>query len=186
MRRPYLTPLLAAAALTLSACAQTTAAPPLSQVETNRRNVLAFYEKALNQKDADAAVQYLGPRYVQHNPVAADGVEGFRQFIGYLRDPWYEQLPRYLKAMLARLQLAASNPTRDTQLATQIDELLNEYDELVDALPPGRLPDAVDDISFWIEELRVQSYAQTLGTAVTVSPKRIRKAIAEARAALSR
>lgn len=86
MRRPYLTPLLAAAALTLSACAQTTAAPPLSQAETNRRNVLAFYDKALNQKDADAAVQYLGPRYVQHNPVAADGVEGFRQFIGYLRD----------------------------------------------------------------------------------------------------
>ncbi len=148
------------------------------------RKVVAVAAQAcgLARQVRDAAARSpIGPEIIdQLENLVFDG------FIGYLRDPWYEQLPRYLKAMLARLQLAASNPTRDTQLATQIDELLNEYDELVDALPPGRLPDAVDDISFWIEELRVQSYAQTLGTAVTVSPKRIRKAIAEARAALSR
>ena len=42
------------------------------QQETNKRNVVEFYEKALNQKDFDAASRYLGPRYTQHNPVAAD------------------------------------------------------------------------------------------------------------------
>ena len=30
-----------------------------------------------------------------------------------------------------------------------------------------------------IEELRVQIFAQTLGTSITVSPKRIRKAMAQ-------
>lgn len=54
--------------------------------EQNRQVVLAFYEKGLNQKDADAALQYVGDRYVQHNPTAADGPDGFRRFVGFLRE----------------------------------------------------------------------------------------------------
>jgi len=57
-----------------------------AQEEANRTAVLAFYEKGLNQKDADAALAYVGDRYVQHNPNAADGPEGFRKFIGFLRE----------------------------------------------------------------------------------------------------
>ncbi|WPB56311.1 nuclear transport factor 2 family protein [Xylophilus sp. GOD-11R] len=57
-----------------------------AQEEANRQAVLAFYEKGLNQKDADAALAYVGNRYVQHNPNAADGPEGFRQFIAFLRE----------------------------------------------------------------------------------------------------
>ncbi|BBC01697.1 MULTISPECIES: nuclear transport factor 2 family protein [Bradyrhizobium] len=57
-----------------------------AQQEANRKAVLAFYEKGLNQKDADAALAYVGNRYVQHNPGAADGPEGFRKFIGFLRE----------------------------------------------------------------------------------------------------
>ena len=59
-----------------------------SQAEANRQAVLAFYEKGLNQKDADAALKYIGNRYVQHNPNAADGPEGFRQFIAFLREKY--------------------------------------------------------------------------------------------------
>ncbi|MBR0908524.1 nuclear transport factor 2 family protein [Bradyrhizobium japonicum] len=54
--------------------------------EANRAAVLAFYEKGLNQKDADAALAYVGNRYVQHNPNAPDGPDGFRKFIGFLRE----------------------------------------------------------------------------------------------------
>ncbi|MGY3544685.1 putative SnoaL-like aldol condensation-catalyzing enzyme [Bradyrhizobium sp. USDA 4472] len=57
-----------------------------AQEEANRNAVLAFYEKGLNQKDVDAALAYVGDRYVQHNPNAADGPEGFRKFIGFLRE----------------------------------------------------------------------------------------------------
>jgi len=56
------------------------------QQEANKKNVVEFYEKALNQKDFDAAARYLGPRYTQHNPVAADGAEGLKAFIQFLRD----------------------------------------------------------------------------------------------------
>ncbi|MFK4524899.1 putative SnoaL-like aldol condensation-catalyzing enzyme [Bradyrhizobium japonicum] len=57
-----------------------------AQEEANRDAVLAFYEKGLNQKDADAALAYVGNRYVQHNPNAPDGPDGFRKFIGFLRE----------------------------------------------------------------------------------------------------
>ncbi len=57
-----------------------------AQEEANRSAVLAFYEKGLNQKDADAALAYVGDRYVQHNPNAADGPDGFKKFIGFLRE----------------------------------------------------------------------------------------------------
>jgi predicted SnoaL-like aldol condensation-catalyzing enzyme len=87
--RTTLAALAAAATLFLTACAPLGAGQPqgnAARLEANRQTVLAFYEKGLNQKDADAALQYVGNRYVQHNPTAADGPEGFRKFIGFLRE----------------------------------------------------------------------------------------------------
>jgi len=57
-----------------------------ADLEANKKSVVAFYEKAINQKDFDAASKHLGSRYIQHNPVAADGPEGLKGFIGFLRD----------------------------------------------------------------------------------------------------
>lgn len=56
-----------------------------TQQEKNKRVVLAFYEAGLNRKDFVAASRYIGSQYIQHNPTAADGKEGFRQFLAYLR-----------------------------------------------------------------------------------------------------
>ncbi|MBV7502801.1 nuclear transport factor 2 family protein [Achromobacter sp. ACM05] len=75
------------AALLFSVLACAAQATP-KQEAANKAAVLAFYEKGLNQKDADAALKYVGDRYVQHNPNAADGPEGFRQFIAFLRDKY--------------------------------------------------------------------------------------------------
>jgi predicted SnoaL-like aldol condensation-catalyzing enzyme len=57
-----------------------------SAVETqNKKIVLEFYEKVLNDKNVEAITSYLGPRYTQHNPTAVDGVEGLRKLIEFLR-----------------------------------------------------------------------------------------------------
>ena len=69
------------AALMLAPCAASAQTP-----EANKKNVVEFYNKALNDKDFDAASKYLGSRYTQHNPVAADGPEGLKGFLGFLRD----------------------------------------------------------------------------------------------------
>jgi predicted SnoaL-like aldol condensation-catalyzing enzyme len=56
------------------------------QLESNRQTVVSFYEAGLNKKDFDAAHPYLGSSYKQHNPNAADGVEGFRGFVAYSKE----------------------------------------------------------------------------------------------------
>jgi len=54
--------------------------------EQNKRAVVEFYEKAINQKDFEAASKYLGPKYTQHNPNAADGATGLQAFLKFLRE----------------------------------------------------------------------------------------------------
>jgi len=75
--------LILAAALALAAPAAQAAGP---QEEANKKVVLDFYEKAINQKNFEAAAVHFGPRYTQHNPNAADGPEGLKAFLGFLRE----------------------------------------------------------------------------------------------------
>ena len=72
-------------AVTAAVCvALSTAAQP-SQLEQNKRIATEFYDAAINRKDFAAASQYLGSGYRQHNPTAADGAEGLRAFIDFLK-----------------------------------------------------------------------------------------------------
>jgi len=82
----FFRPHAALAAAILLALASPGAFAASEAQEANRKIVLDFYEKGLNQKDADAAIALMGNRYIQHNPNAADGPEGFRKFIGFLRE----------------------------------------------------------------------------------------------------
>ncbi len=56
------------------------------QQEANKKAVVELYDKALNQKDFAAASKYFGPRYIQHNPTAPDGIAGFEKFLAFLRE----------------------------------------------------------------------------------------------------
>lgn len=57
-----------------------------ADLEANKKIVVDFYEKGLNQKDYDAAAKYFGPRYIQHNPGAANGPEGFKRLVTFLKE----------------------------------------------------------------------------------------------------
>jgi predicted SnoaL-like aldol condensation-catalyzing enzyme len=49
-----------------------------TQAETNKQNVIAFYELMFNDcKPHEAIEQYAGDVYIQHNPFVADGKEAF-------------------------------------------------------------------------------------------------------------
>jgi len=61
------------------------ATPAFADMESNKKTVLEFYEAGLNKKDFDAASKYFGPKYIQHNPGAPDGIEGFKTFVNFLR-----------------------------------------------------------------------------------------------------
>ena len=51
------------------------------QEEANKKMVLEFYDRVLNRKEADAATEYIGKKYIQHNPLVPDGVEALQAFV---------------------------------------------------------------------------------------------------------
>ena len=63
-----------------------TASAAAADPEANKKVVLDFYEKGLNQKDFEAAAVHFGPRYIQHNPGAPDGIEGFKAFVAMRKE----------------------------------------------------------------------------------------------------
>lgn len=77
--------MLLIAALAGLGASQVLAAPHSKADQAKIDTVVAFYNAALNDKDAAKARTYLGDHYTQHNPVAADGVDGFVGFIGFLK-----------------------------------------------------------------------------------------------------
>jgi predicted SnoaL-like aldol condensation-catalyzing enzyme len=74
--------MFAAFALTAPAHAQMTDA---QKMERNKKNVVEFYNAVLNEKNFDKAKTYVGATYIQHNPIGADGLEGIKGFIEFLR-----------------------------------------------------------------------------------------------------
>ena len=103
---------------------------------------------------------------------------------GFVAQTGYDQLvhiPRYLKAAQVRLTKLGPNLHRDNQLMLTVQDLEDSYDNAVKSLPAGTIvPDALRRVNWMIEELRVSFFAQELGTAYTVSEKRIAKAQREA------
>ena len=82
---------LTVTALTLMLAAPAAFAADAAQMEANKKAAMEFYDAAINKKDFEAASKFIGNRYTQHNPNAADGPEGLKAFLGFLR----EKFPQY-------------------------------------------------------------------------------------------
>ena len=76
---------LAMGVMAVLAMAGAARAEETGKEKANKAAVLAFYDAALNRLDYDAAAKYLGGQYKQHNPTAADGPEGLKGFITFLK-----------------------------------------------------------------------------------------------------
>jgi predicted SnoaL-like aldol condensation-catalyzing enzyme len=54
----------------------------MTDAETNKQTVLAYYNLAFNDKQPEEAVaRYVGDKYIQHNPQAPDGADAFIGFV---------------------------------------------------------------------------------------------------------
>jgi predicted SnoaL-like aldol condensation-catalyzing enzyme len=123
--------LAAAAALALAPLAQAADA----QTEANKKVVLAFYDAALIKLDADAARQYLGPKYIQHNPMAPDGVDGVMGLIKFLKEK-YPQRSSSIKRVIAEGELVVlhvhSRPTPEDRGTAIVDIFRVENGKIVE------------------------------------------------------
>ncbi|MCK7676709.1 ATP-dependent RNA helicase HrpA [Corynebacterium sp. CCM 9186] len=87
-------------------------------------------------------------------------------------------LPRYLEAMVIRLDSMELDPDRDADNQETVQAAKDYLGNKLRKFPAGRSKTAeVKEIRWMIEELRVSLFAQRLGTPRPVSLKRIQKAV---------
>jgi ATP-dependent helicase HrpA len=81
-----------------------------------------------------------------------------------------------------RLDDLRTSPARDAARMAEAHEMEDAFHDVVDRLPAHRRHDAdVQAVRWLLEEHRISLFAQQLGTAVPVSPRRIRAALAALR-----
>ena len=83
-------------------------------------------------------------------------------------------LPRYLKALLIRAERAALNPAKNQERLRQLAPYQDALKQL--QAQPARSPEAqrqIETFRWMVEEFKVSLFAQELGTAMPVSPKRL-------------
>jgi ATP-dependent helicase HrpA len=85
---------------------------------------------------------------------------------------------RYLRGAERRVERLPSAVAGDLDRMNAIHELERAHERRLAAWPDGRpLPDALREVPWMLEELRVSHFAQGLGTRGQVSAKRIRRAL---------
>jgi len=91
----------------------------------------------------------------------------------------FSHLPRYLKALMIRIEKYASRVDKDALLQKDIDRIHQLLDARLKPYTSKKMtpPQALRDFPWQIEELHVSLFAQDLKTAYPVSLKRLEKAL---------
>jgi ATP-dependent helicase HrpA len=91
----------------------------------------------------------------------------------------FSHLPRYLKALMIRIEKYASRVDKDALLQKDIDRIHQLLDARLKPYTSKKMtpPKALKDFPWQIEELHVSLFAQDLKTAFPVSLKRLEKAL---------
>ena len=119
-------------------------------------------------------------------PLFEDAVEDIRQQVVRLVYPGFlaaigpgriDDVTRYLRAAEWRLDKLAERPQRDREAMEAVRTLEDEHARLLESI--AVTPELID-IGWQCQELRVQLFAQPLGTREPVSVKRIARALREA------
>jgi ATP-dependent helicase HrpA len=100
------------------------------------------------------------------------------RFLGETSWTALQHLPRYLKAIVLRLDKLRADPARDAARMAEIKPLEQRFQRLV-AERRGEPDAGLDDFRWLLEELRVSLFAQELKTPQPVSVKRLERAWAQ-------
>ncbi len=99
----------------------------------------------------------------------------FSGFIAVTPYPSLKQIPRYINAMLYRLEKSAQDLNRDARLVAELSPFWMKYWDRVKSAKDKTLPER-NDFRWMLEEFRVSLFAQPLKTLYPVSAKRIEDA----------
>ena len=113
----------------------------------------------------------------------ADAQQQLQRLVGkrfLLEAPWtqLQHFPRYLKAIVLRLDKYRADPARDATRMAEVRSQEQRYWRLV-AERKGVIDERMDELRWLLEELRVSFFAQELRTPQPVSVKRLEKVWAQ-------
>lgn len=97
----------------------------------------------------------------------------YKGFVSSTKLEYLQQMPRYLDAMLYRLDKVHRDANRDLMYTRKIEEINETYKNTISRYKYTVIPDDLVNVKWLIEELRVSYFAQQLGARVAVSDKRI-------------
>jgi ATP-dependent helicase HrpA len=102
-----------------------------------------------------------------------------RNFLSVIPFVQLVHIPRYLKALATRMERAKLNPVKDKERAQLLSPYLAKLKALA-ANPPksGEARKRLEEFRWMVEEYKVSVFAQELGTAYPVSPKRLDEQLA--------
>lgn len=97
-----------------------------------------------------------------------------RNFLATIPFPQLQHIPRYLKALSIRMDRAKLNPAKDKERAQAIAPYINKLKSLqADSSKSPNARQRAEEFRWMLEEYKVSLFAQELGTAFPVSPKRL-------------
>ncbi len=152
-----------------------------------RTAALGWFTAARSVREFTAQARLRG-----RGPLAEDTEQHLRQLLGYatlsaLRQPWLNQLPRYLKAEQRRWQRLAARGDEPVAVLDQLQHWQRRRAERERRIAAEqRWLAELDELRWWLEEYRVSLYAQDLKTLVPVSPARLEERVAVIDAWLNR
>ena len=97
----------------------------------------------------------------------------YKGFVSSCTREHLQEIPRYLKAALLRLQKLHREVNRDLTYLRKVEEVQDAYQAALTRYPKGLAPQELIEVKWMIEELRVSYFAQTLGVKGPISDKRI-------------
>ncbi len=68
-------------------------------LETNKKNAIAFYEMAYEGNPSEAVKKYVGKEYIQHNPDVADGPEGCIAYFERMQQEYPEKSIAFVRCI---------------------------------------------------------------------------------------
>ncbi len=95
-------------------------------------------------------------------------------FISATPIKWLEHIPRYINALVVRIEKLEYDPKRDSQWANEIYPYIEQYKKLSNQF--GDISEVIK-LRWMIEELKVSIFAQELKTSMPISAKRVEKQI---------
>ncbi|NDV90013.1 ATP-dependent RNA helicase HrpA [Alteromonas sp. 345S023] len=103
----------------------------------------------------------------------------FPGFVSAIGEARLSDWNRYIKGLFRRLEKLPIDPNKDRMHQMTVEKASAEWQKACAKYPKGKVPDALLDARWMIEELRISLFAQQLGTAYPISAKRITNFLAD-------